>query len=180
MYGKKKHCKPCQSFNPCPTLPAYTQKPTTTKMMPAVIHPTKHSVVEKTCEYIVPEVHPTHTDYVTNHVYKHVHSCPHTEANHQNVSNQQFMGNNPVMGAQSNMPVMGAQSNMPVMGAQSNMPVMGAQSNMPVMGAQSNMPVMGAQSNMPVMGAQSNMPVMGAQNNMPNWPVMGAQSGKKR
>ncbi|MFK3936379.1 spore coat protein [Alkalihalobacillus sp. NPDC078783] len=163
MYGKKKHCKPCQSFQPCPTLPAFTQKPTTTKMMPAVIHPTKHSVVEKTCEYIVPEVHPTHTDYVTNHVYKHVHSCPHTEANHQNVSNQQFMG-----------------GNNPVMGAQSNMPVMGAQSNMPVMGAQSNMPVMGAQSNMPVMGAQSNMPVMGAQNNMPNWPVMGAQSGKKR
>lgn len=162
MYGmNKKHCKPC---NPCgPTMPAYTQKPTTTKMMPAVVHPTKHSVVEKTCEYIVPEVHPTHTDYVTNHVYKHVHSCPHTESNHQNVSNQQFTGNNG-----------------PVMGAQSNAPVMGAQSNMPVMGAQSNAPVMGAQSNMPVMGAQNNAPVMGAQNNMPNWPVMGAQSGKKK
>ncbi|TSB47176.1 spore coat protein [Alkalicoccobacillus porphyridii] len=144
-------------------MPAYTQKPTTTKMMPAVVHPTKHSVVEKTCEYIVPEVHPTHTDYVTNHVYKHVHSCPHTESAYENISNQQFVSNN-----------------APVMGAQSNMPVMGAQSNAPVMGAQSNMPIMGAQNNAPVMGAQSNMPVMGAQNNMPNWPVMGAQSGKKK
>jgi spore coat protein D len=71
------------------------QPPTCTKVMPAVVHPTKCNVTQKTCEYIVPEVHPTHTTHVTNHVYKHVHSFPHTDSFEQTISNQQFVANGP-------------------------------------------------------------------------------------
>ncbi|MDV2683575.1 CotD family spore coat protein [Alkalihalophilus lindianensis] len=71
------------------------QPPTCTKVMPAVVHPTKCNVTQKTCEYIVPEVHPTHTTHVTNHVYKHVHSFPHTDSFKQTISSQQFVGHGP-------------------------------------------------------------------------------------
>ncbi|MED1561803.1 spore coat protein CotH [Alkalihalobacillus alcalophilus ATCC 27647 = CGMCC 1.3604] len=91
------------------------QKPTTTQVMPAVVHPTQQNIVQKTCEYIVPEVHPTHTTNVTNHVYKHVHSFPHTTSQQQTVTNQQFVGgpSAPVAGAMSpgfGGPVAGAMS----------------------------------------------------------------------
>ncbi|MED4163534.1 spore coat protein [Halalkalibacterium halodurans] len=60
------------------------------KVLPAIVHPTKCNVVQQTCEYIVPEIHPTHTTQVTNHVYNHVHSFPHTVSQQQQVYNQQF------------------------------------------------------------------------------------------
>ena len=79
------HChKPVHCHKPANVC----HKPTTTQVMPAVVHPTQHNIVEKTCEYIVPEVHPTHTTNVTNHVYKHVHSFPNTISNEQTISNQ--------------------------------------------------------------------------------------------
>ncbi|GAF66653.1 inner spore coat protein D [Bacillus sp. TS-2] len=110
------HCQ--QPVNMC-------QKPTTTKVMPAVVHPTKQNIVEKTCEYIVPEIHPTHTTNVTNHVYKHVHSFPHTTSNQQTISNQQFAsGPGPVAGAMMppRPPMYGGQMMAPGYGAQAQMP----------------------------------------------------------
>ncbi|WP_257008252.1 spore coat protein [Bacillus sp. FJAT-45350] len=63
----------------------------TSQVMPAVVHPTQHQQVQKCCEYIVPEVHPSHTDYITQHHYKHVHSFPQTYSQQQFVTNQQFV-----------------------------------------------------------------------------------------
>ncbi|MCM3762131.1 spore coat protein [Alkalihalobacillus oceani] len=154
------HCPP--RVNHCPPRPKHCQLPTTTQVLPAKVHPTQHNIVEKTCEYIVPEVYPTHTTNVTNHVYKHVSSFPQTQSFDETISNQQFVapsqgfGGGPVAGAMApprpNM--MGMGMNAPVMGAMS-------QPNAPVMGAMS-------QPNAPVMGAmhQANAPVMGAMNNM--------------
>ncbi|MGN7283397.1 spore coat protein [Shouchella rhizosphaerae] len=72
-----------------PNLPNMTL-PTQTHELPAVVHPTKHNVVESTNEYIVPEIHPTHTTHVNNHVYKHIHKFPHSESVKENVQNLQF------------------------------------------------------------------------------------------
>jgi uncharacterized phage-like protein YoqJ len=58
--------------------------------MPAQVAPTQQNVIEKTCEYIVPHVFPSHTHHQTNHVYKHVASYPHTESASQQIFNQQF------------------------------------------------------------------------------------------
>jgi spore coat protein D len=59
--------------------------------MPTQVAPTQQNVVEKTCEYIVPEVYPTHTHFQTNHVYKHVKSFPQTTSYDENIYNQQFV-----------------------------------------------------------------------------------------
>ncbi|WP_026671905.1 spore coat protein [Alkalihalobacterium bogoriense] len=63
------------------------QKPCT-QIMPAVVHPTKCNVRQKCCEYIVPNIHPSHTTNLTHHNYKHVHTFPHTESFQQTVSHQ--------------------------------------------------------------------------------------------
>ncbi len=65
--------------------------PVTTQVMPAKVHPTKYQMHQKVCEYIVPEVHPSHTDYVTHHNYKHIHSFPQTVSYDQTITNQQFV-----------------------------------------------------------------------------------------
>lgn len=79
--GPRKHCHP---------RPKVCVLPTTTQVLPAKVHPTQHTIVEKTCEYIVPEVFPSHTTNVTNHVYKHVPSFPHTQSFEQTVSHYQM------------------------------------------------------------------------------------------
>ncbi|WP_017727908.1 spore coat protein, partial [Halalkalibacterium ligniniphilum] len=61
------------------------------QVLPAVVHPTKCNVMQNTCEYIVPEIHPSHTTHLTNHVYNHVHSFPHTDSYQQNIANQHFV-----------------------------------------------------------------------------------------
>ncbi|KHF39846.1 spore coat protein [Halalkalibacter okhensis] len=75
----------------CKPRPKVCKLPTTTQVMPAQVSPTQHQVVDKTCEYIVPHVHPSHTHYNTNHVYKHVASFPHTTSQSQQIFNQQFV-----------------------------------------------------------------------------------------
>ncbi|WP_078553473.1 spore coat protein [Bacillus alkalicellulosilyticus] len=62
--------------------------PKCTKVMPAIVHPTKCNVTQQCCEYIVPEIHPSHTTNITHHHYKHVHSFPHTFSQQQTVSHQ--------------------------------------------------------------------------------------------
>ncbi|WP_332693068.1 spore coat protein [Halalkalibacter lacteus] len=79
----------------CKPRPNYCKLPTQTQVMPTQVAPTQQNVVEKTCEYIVPEVYPTHTHYQTNHVYKHVKSFPHTTSADQNIFNQQFVQPSP-------------------------------------------------------------------------------------
>lgn len=118
------HCQPRP--NHCQPRPNHCMKPTTTQVMPAQVHPTQHNIVEKTCEYIVPEVYPTHTTNVTNHVYKHVKSFPQTQSFEQNISNQQFvapggsMGPGPVAGASTGPGMMGpGMMGGPVAGAMS-------------------------------------------------------------
>ncbi|NEU31285.1 spore coat protein [bacterium LRH843] len=139
----------------CRPRPNICVKPTTTQVLPARVHPTQCNIVEKTCEYIVPEVFPSHTTNVTNHVYKHVKSFPHTQSNQQTISNQQFIApQGPVAGAsmgpyaQMGQGGFGAQAgammppNAPVLGAMAapNAPFMGAMAapNAPVMGAMSS------------------------------------------
>lgn len=99
------YCKPRRR---CMPKPNFCMKPKTTKVLPAKIHPTKQNVVEKTCEYIVPEVYPTHTTHVTNHVYKHVNSYPHTQSFEETVQNQQF--SEAPFGQSPSFPVAGAMS----------------------------------------------------------------------
>ncbi|MED1601839.1 spore coat protein [Alkalihalophilus marmarensis] len=112
-------------------------QPTCTKVMPAVVHPTKCNMTQKTCEYIVPEVHPSHTTHVTNHVYKHVHSFPHTDSFQETISNQQFVANGPgpqVAGAMMPpRPPMGTQGFGPMAGA--NMAPMAGANMAPMAGA---------------------------------------------
>ncbi len=60
-------------------------------VLPPRIHPTKHNVVYNCCEYIVPEVHPTHTTVMNKHLYKHYHNFPQTVSQVDQVANQQFM-----------------------------------------------------------------------------------------
>ncbi|WP_332630278.1 CotD family spore coat protein [Halalkalibacter flavus] len=74
----------------CKPRPKVCKLPTTTQVMPAQVAPTQQQVVDKTCEYIVPHVYPSHTHYNTNHVYKHVASFPHTTSQSQQIFHQQF------------------------------------------------------------------------------------------
>jgi len=52
--------------------------------------PTKQSVREQDCNYIVPVVHPRHTTNVVNHRYDFYHSYPQTEARVDRIINRQF------------------------------------------------------------------------------------------
>ncbi|WP_245712548.1 spore coat protein [Anaerobacillus alkalilacustris] len=61
------------------------------QMLPPRIHPTQHYVQHKCCEYIVPEVHPSHTTVVNKHLYKHYHNFPHTVSAVDQVANQHFV-----------------------------------------------------------------------------------------
>ena len=86
----------------CKPRPNFCKLPTTSQVMPAQVAPTQQNVVEKTCEYIVPHVFPSHTHHQTNHVYKHVASFPHTQSAGQQVFHQQMAGPAPqVAGAMS-------------------------------------------------------------------------------
>ena len=44
----------------CKPRPNFCKLPTQTQVMPAQVAPTQQNVVEKTCEYIVPHVFPSH------------------------------------------------------------------------------------------------------------------------
>lgn len=66
-------------------------RPTQAQVLPPRIHPTQHDVVYNCCEYIVPEVHPSHTTVVNKHLYKHFHQFPHTQSVVNQVANQQFV-----------------------------------------------------------------------------------------
>ncbi|WZY01377.1 spore coat protein [Bacillus sp. FSL W7-1360] len=100
MFCKKpQHCCPpprpvCKPVCSAPVAPMQCGKgpasPVQSKQMPAVVHPTKHQVVESTQEYIVPEVHPTHTTHIKNHVYKHIHQYPQTQSVEENVTSEQY------------------------------------------------------------------------------------------
>ncbi|WP_312889065.1 CotD family spore coat protein [Desertibacillus haloalkaliphilus] len=59
-------------------------------MLPPVVHPTRYNERHHRCEYIVPEIHPSHTKNITHHHYKHMHSYPHTESFADTVSHQHF------------------------------------------------------------------------------------------
>ncbi|WP_078391090.1 spore coat protein [Shouchella patagoniensis] len=85
MFHKRpNHCCP-------PRRPKCNQTlPTQSCELPAVVHPTKHNVVQSTQEYIVPEIHPSHTTHVKNHVYKHVHHYPHSDSVQEHVKNEQY------------------------------------------------------------------------------------------
>lgn len=62
-----------------------------TKVLPAQVHPTKFMVNEQNCEYIVPEIHPSHVANITNHHYKIVHSFPQTQSFQENITHQHFV-----------------------------------------------------------------------------------------
>ncbi|WP_144559029.1 spore coat protein [Shouchella miscanthi] len=96
-------CDPCGgNHKPNMTMPTCSQE------LPAVVHPTQHNVVESTQEYIVPEIHPSHTTHVKNHVYKHIHHYPHTDSVQENVMNEQYC-EKPMM---NNMPSNVSPANM--------------------------------------------------------------------
>ncbi|WP_245741932.1 spore coat protein [Anaerobacillus arseniciselenatis] len=65
--------------------------PVQQQMMPPRVHPTQHYVKHKCCEYIVPEVHPSHTTIVQDHMYKHYHNFPHTQSVVDRVGRQDFI-----------------------------------------------------------------------------------------
>lgn len=94
MFNKRpKHCcpPPRPMCNPCEGAHKPNMiHPTCSQELPAVVHPTMHNVVESTQEYIVPEIHPSHTTHVKNHVYKHVHHYPHSDSVAENVKNEQY------------------------------------------------------------------------------------------
>ncbi|ARK30408.1 spore coat protein [Halalkalibacter krulwichiae] len=125
----------------CKPRPNVCKLPTTTQVMPAQVAPTQQQIVDKTCEYIVPHVFPSHTHYNTNHVYKHVASFPHTTSQSQQVFNQQFVGGPQVAGAMSPGPGMG-----PGMGPGFGPQVAGAMSPGPGMGPGYGPQVAGAMS----------------------------------
>lgn len=58
-----------------------------TKVCPPVVHPTKCCVINKCYNYVVPEIHPSHTTTVNHINYNHVHSFPHTESCATEVTN---------------------------------------------------------------------------------------------
>lgn len=62
-----------------------------TKVCPAIVHPTKCCVVNKNYNYVVPEIHPSHTTTVNHINYNHVHSFPHTESVVNEVTQTQTM-----------------------------------------------------------------------------------------
>lgn len=62
-----------------------------TKVMPAVVHPTKNTFSQQCCEYIVPEIHPSHHHHMTQHHYKHIHSFPQTASQSQQITHQHFV-----------------------------------------------------------------------------------------
>ncbi|MEB1807103.1 MAG: spore coat protein [Bacillaceae bacterium] len=62
-----------------------------TKVMPAVVHPTKTTHSQQCCEYIVPEIHPSHHHHNTQHHYKHIHSFPQTFSQSQQITHQHFV-----------------------------------------------------------------------------------------
>lgn len=114
----------------CQPRPNYCKKPTTTQVMPAKVFPTQQNIVEKTCEYIVPEVYPTHTANVTNHVYKHVKSFPQTQSFNETISNQQFVAPaaaGPGFGPQAGGPGFGPQVAGAAYGPQAGGPGFGPQ-----------------------------------------------------
>ncbi|WP_018922386.1 spore coat protein [Salsuginibacillus kocurii] len=83
-------------------------------MLPPVCHPTQQHVQEKCCEYIVPEIHPSHTTHVNKHLYKHLHSYPHTQSTVDQVYHQHFQcgpGPNNMQGQMGAPDAMGPQAN---------------------------------------------------------------------
>ena len=63
-----------------------------TKVLPAVVHPTKCCVKHKQYNYVIPEIHPSHTTTVNHINYQHQHSFPHTESCVNEVTNTQSFG----------------------------------------------------------------------------------------
>ncbi|MCD8500575.1 MAG: spore coat protein [Bacillaceae bacterium] len=61
------------------------------QVLPPRIHPTCQNVQYNCCEYIVPEVHPSHTTIVNKHLYKHCHQFPHTTSVVNQVGSQHFV-----------------------------------------------------------------------------------------
>lgn len=100
--------------------------PTCTKVLPAQISPTKHSVNVKNCEYIVPKIHPSHVTNITNHHYKYIHSFPQTQSFQENITHQHFVapgysagmgfGMGPMAMSPAGMQPMGGFSQGPMMG----------------------------------------------------------------
>lgn len=62
-----------------------------TQVLPPRIHPTCQNVKYNCCEYLVPEVHPSHTTIVNRHLYKHCHQFPQTTSVVNQVANQHFV-----------------------------------------------------------------------------------------
>ncbi|GIN56539.1 hypothetical protein J8TS2_08580 [Lederbergia ruris] len=61
------------------------------QVLPAIVHPTK-CCVKHTCQnYIIPEIHPSHTTTVNHENFVHEHYFPHTESVVNEVTNQQVM-----------------------------------------------------------------------------------------
>lgn len=58
-----------------PMLPPRTLPP---RELPPVVYPTVTTVEDIYQPYIVPHIHPSHTQYRYHEVYEHRHYCPHT------------------------------------------------------------------------------------------------------
>ncbi|WP_062104838.1 CotD family spore coat protein [Bacillus niameyensis] len=71
-----------------------------TKVLPAVVHPTKCCVNHTQQNFIVPEIHPSHTTTVNHQNFVHQHYFPHTQSVVNEVTNQQVVmpGPGPVPG----------------------------------------------------------------------------------
>ncbi|MBB5174513.1 CotD family spore coat protein [Texcoconibacillus texcoconensis] len=61
-------------------------------MMQPRVHPTRYDQRHFCCDYVVPEVHPSHTKNIYHHRYNHVHQFPHSESRYDTVSHQHFVG----------------------------------------------------------------------------------------
>lgn len=58
-----------------------------TQVLPAIVHPTKCCVRHRLYNYVIPEIHPSHTTNVNHINYNHQHYFPHTESVVNEVTN---------------------------------------------------------------------------------------------
>ena len=60
------------------------------KVLPAIVHPTKCCTNHSCQNYVVPHIHPSHTTNINHEFYAHQHYYPHTESFANEVNHQHF------------------------------------------------------------------------------------------
>ncbi|MBM7703273.1 spore coat protein [Metabacillus iocasae] len=63
-----------------------------TKCCPPIVHPTKCNTQFSAQDVVVPHIHPSHTTFVNQTNFKHVHYFPQTQSTVNEETSQQFIG----------------------------------------------------------------------------------------